>query len=247
MRLPAPVRPPSTRRAGPGPVSFVVVPGLGLSVDGWRAPLRLLAPAATGLALALPAFGRPAAPGDALDPVSSADRLATRLDELGVGPAVLVGHSASAQVVAEVARRAPERVAGLVLVGPTTDPRGAAWPRLAARWLRSAAHERAGQVPLLARDYTYSGLVTFARTMDATRRHVVEEALAGTTCPLLVLRGPDDRIAPADWCARLARRPGDSRAETLAAGSHMVPVTHPHEMVRPMHRFLAEHAPLPPG
>jgi len=218
-------------------VRVVAVPGLGLSVDGWQAALRLLAPTTGVVALALPGFGEPARPDDALDPGTSALRLLERLDALGLGRVVLVGHSASCQVVAEVARRAPERVSGLVLVGPSTDPRAATWPRLAARWLRTAASEPAGQIPLLVRDYTYSGLVTFARTMDASRRHDLERALAATRCPLLVLRGVHDRIAPQSWADRLTARPG-ARGETLLVGAHMLPVTHPHELVEPVRRFV---------
>jgi len=238
VRLPSATRPPSLRRTGDtDDVRVVAVPGLGLSVDGWQAPLRLLAPTTGVVALALPGFGEPARPDDALDPGTSALRLLERLDALGLGRVVLVGHSASCQVVAEVARRAPERVSGLVLVGPSTDPRAATWPRLAARWLRTAASEPAGQIPLLVRDYTYSGLVTFARTMDASRRHDLERALAATRCPLLVLRGVHDRIAPQSWADRLTARPG-ARGETLLVGAHMLPVTHPHELVEPVRRFV---------
>lgn len=197
MRVPRRLRPPSLRRArgAADGVGLVAVPGLGLSVDGWRAPLTLLAPSLGAVAVALPAFGLPASPDVPLDPVSSATRLLERLDALGVGRVVLAGHSASSQLVAEVARRAPERVSGLVLVGPSTDPRAATWPRLAGRWLATAAREPAGQVPLLVRDYTYSGLVSFARAMDAARRHDLEEALTAARCPVLVLRGTHDRIA----------------------------------------------------
>ena len=42
---------------------------------------------------------------------------------------VLIGHSSSCQVVAHAGALAPERVTGLLLVGPTTDPRAATWPR----------------------------------------------------------------------------------------------------------------------
>ena len=49
------------------------------------------------------------------------------MDRLGVGRAVLVGHSYGCAVAAAMAVLAPQRVAGLVLVAPATYP----WPRLA--------------------------------------------------------------------------------------------------------------------
>jgi pimeloyl-ACP methyl ester carboxylesterase len=223
---------------GDGPPRLVAVPGLGLSVDGWRAPVTLLAPPASAAVVALPAYGLPARSGTALDPGSSAERLVARLDELAADPVVLFGHSSSAQVVCEVARRRPERVDGLVLVGPTTDSRSRTWPRLAARWLRTAAHEPLGQVPLLARDYAHSGLVTFALAMDASRRHPSASPLGGIACPVLLVRGYRDHLSPADWLDRLAAdRPG-TRVVTLPVGGHMVPITHPHELVDAVVPFL---------
>jgi pimeloyl-ACP methyl ester carboxylesterase len=241
LRRRAPGAPPDVLLRGVRPPAVVAVPGLGLSVDGWRAPATLLAARlGTGAGVvALPAHGSPARRDEALDPVSSAGRLLACLDQLGAARVVLVGHSASCQVVAEAASRAPGRVVGLALVGPTTDPRAPTWPRLAARWLATAAHERLGQVPLLLRDYSYTGLVTFARAMDAARRHALGPVLAGLDLPVLLVRGPDDHIAPSTWLDGLAAlRPGID-AVSLPAGGHMVPITHPHELTDVLAPFLA--------
>jgi pimeloyl-ACP methyl ester carboxylesterase len=139
--------------------------------------------------------------------------------------AVLMGHSASCQVAVHVAALVPDRVEGLVLVGPTTDPRAATWPSLVRRWLATARHEPPRQLPTLLRQYRRTGPWTMARAMDAARRDRIERAITAVVCPVLVLRGVHDSIAPADWTARLAT--GSSRrAVTLAAGGHMVPLTH---------------------
>jgi pimeloyl-ACP methyl ester carboxylesterase len=244
LRRRVPWAPPSSWQRGASPPTVVAVPGLGLSVDGWRGPGLVLASRPRGgfAVVALPAHGLPARHGEPLDPAASAQRLLARLDELGAARVALLGHSASCQVVTEAARREPERVTALVLVGPTTDPRAPTWPRLAARWLATAAHERLGQVPLLVRDYGHSGLVTFARAMDAARRHPLAPALAGLDHPVLLVRGPYDRIAPQVWLDDLvALRPG-IEAVTLLAGGHMVPVTHPHELAAAVGPFLARHA-----
>lgn len=240
MRLPARCSPPALRYAGVGgsDVGVVAVPGLGLSVEAWRGSLTLLCPGGGAVGVALPAFGEPAAPDAALDPVASAERLSARLDALGLGRVMLMGHSASCQVVAELAAQAPERVSGLVLVGPTTDPRATTWPRLAGRWVLTARREPAGQVPLLVRDYTYSGLVSFARTLDAARHHRIELTLARVRCPVLLVRGADDRIAPASWLDRLAGGPGDIRMVTTT-GAHMLPLTHARELTEQVRPFLA--------
>jgi pimeloyl-ACP methyl ester carboxylesterase len=214
----------------------VAVPGLGLSAAVARRTLDRL-PAAARSAVLLPAFGLRARRDTHVTPEELARRL---LDRLPDEPSVLVGHSASCQVVAEAALRAPARVAALVLVGPTTDPRAAAWPPLVRRWLRTAAHERPGQVPLLVWAYARTGLVSMARGMDAARRHRLDRALARVTCPVLVVRGPHDAICPADWAADLAARAPDGRSETLPAGAHMVPITHAGALAERIAAFLEE-------
>lgn len=216
---------------------MVAVPGLGLSVEAWRGPLTLLRPGGGAVGVALPAFGLPAAPDATLTPGASAACLAARLEVLARGPVVLMGHSASCQVVAELAARAPDRVAGLVLVGPTTDPDAGTWPRLAGRWWRTVCREPLGQVPLLVRDYAYSGMVTFARTMDAARRHRIERALADVACPVLLIRGADDAIAPSTWIDRLAAVCGEVSTATTA-GAHMVPLTHARELAERVRPFV---------
>jgi len=214
----------------------VAVPGLGLSaavpghtLDRLSRPSRVVE---------LPAFGRPAPRGTRLSPDELARQLLARIEALAVGPAVLFGHSASCQVVAAAAAVAPERAAGLVLVGPTTDPRSRGWPVLAARWLRTAVHERPGQVPRLVHDYSRTGLGAMRRGMDAARHHRIDRALAEVRCPVLVVRGRHDRIAPADWTAALAATAPRGRAHTLPAGGHMVPITHAAALAAVIEEFV---------
>lgn len=226
------------RTPGRAPVRCVAVPGLGLSVHGWEPTIARLAPHGA-VAVALPAFGAPARRGLPLDPRASARRLVARLDELGVGRAVLLGHSASCQVVAEAARQAPERVAALVLVGPTADPTASTWAELARRWVRTVVREPLWQVPLLLRDYTHSGLVAFARAIRAARRHRLDELVATLSCPILLVRGDRDRIASAAWLDRLAERSGRAAVVTVPGGAHMVPLTRPREVAAVLEPFVS--------
>lgn len=227
---------PSEPAAGLGRV--VAVPGLGLSVDVPRRTLGRLGPGRAPVAIALPGYGEPAGPQVALQPQALAVRLLDGLGALGIDESVLVGHSASCQIVAEAAALAPARVTALVLLGPTTDQRATTWPALAARWLRTAAWERPSQAPMLVRDYHRTGIRAMARAMDAARRHPVDRAVAACAAPVLVLRGRHDRIVPADWAAALAAVAPDGRAQTLPAGAHMVPLTHPGLVAASIEQFL---------
>ena len=216
-------------------VALVAVPGLGLSVAVVRRALDRL-PGVARTVVLLPAFGHRAPRMKDVAPESLADLLLADLPTHI--PVVLIGHSASCQIVAEVALREPDRVAGLVLVGPTTDPRAATWPGLVRRWLRTAAHEHSSQIPLLVRAYARTGLVSMARGMDAARRHRLDRTLAGVTCPVLVVRGRADAICPADWAAALAAAAPQGSVETLPAGAHMVPVTHPEALAARIAAFV---------
>jgi pimeloyl-ACP methyl ester carboxylesterase len=57
------------------------------------------------------------------------------------------------------------------------------------------------------------------RVMDAARRERIDRTLEDVRCPVQVLRGMHDRIAPEDWCRSLAP------SVTLPRGGHMVPLT----------------------
>lgn len=223
-----------------------LVPGLGLDEAAWRPTVESLPPAwRRDLDVALlPGFGERAPRAADLRPAALAEMLLDRWCPPD-GAVVLVGHSASCQIVAEAARHRPDRVAGLVLVGPTTDPRARSWSSLVRRWLATARHESMGEVPTLVRQYSRTGLRSMARAMDAARRADVRESVRRSRCPVLVVRGPHDRICPADWAADLAglaARPAGnqlSRSVTLAAGAHMVPLTHGPLLAVELERFGA--------
>ncbi|GAA4542361.1 alpha/beta hydrolase [Pseudonocardia xishanensis] len=228
------VRPLDPSRSRPD-TPLVGVPGLGLSAATLRPVLHRLG---GGTVVTLPGFGEPVPRHLPVDPQTQAGRLLDRVTELGIDTCVLLGHSASCQVVVEAAARAPGVVAALVLIGPTTDPRARTRSRLAARWLRTSVHERPAQVPLLVRDYARTGPTAMVRTMGAARRHRIETALVGVSCPVLVLRGPRDRISPADWTDTLARVAPHGASTTLESGAHMVPLTEPDALAAAIGAFL---------
>lgn len=208
--------------AEPEEASIVLVPGLGLDAEAWQPTIRGLlgrgVDAARIAVTLLPGYGQRLTTSEPASP----EDLARRLLTISVLPGerhVLVGHSSSCQVVAHAAALAPDRVAALVLVGPTTDPRAATWPRLARRWLANAAHETPRQVPSLARQYHRTGLRAMIRVMDASQSDRIDRTLERVRCPVTVVRGVEDRIVPEDWCRGLAP------TVTLPSGAHMVPIT----------------------
>ena len=229
----------------------ILVPGLGLGAESWSPTVRALHRSGTldralVRTVTLPGYGRPGRNRRLMAPEALARAV---VEELHPGSAaLLVGLSAGCQVAAHVALQAPERVAGLVLVGTTTDPRARSWPRLVRRWAATARSEPVRQLPALLRQYRRTGLRSMVRAMDAVRRDRVELVLPLLSCPTLVLRGAHDRIAPEDWVVSLTG-PGDvpardgsvlRRSVTLEAGAHMVPFTHGELVARAVQDFLAD-------
>jgi pimeloyl-ACP methyl ester carboxylesterase len=213
---------------GRGAPPLLCVPGLGLDATAWHPTIRALRQRQEPKLVAqLPGYGVRPEGEDDLRPATLGARLAAEwLADLSA-PTGLLGHSASCQIVARAAGLVPDRVSALVLVGPTTDPRAASWPRMAQRWVRTALWERPGQLPVLARTYSRTGLLWMARAMDAARREDVRESLREVDCPVVVARGRHDRICPADWAEEVvAAAPAGSRTVTLGRGAHMVPLTH---------------------
>lgn len=223
---------------------LLCVPGLGLDSRAWCPTIRALGERkwdAKAVVAPLPGYGLRPADEDDLRPTTLGARLAVGwLADLSA-PIVLLGHSASCQIVARAASLVPDKISALVLVGPTTDPRATSWPRIGERWLRTAIWERPRQLPLLAQTYTRTGLLWMLRAMDAARREDVRASLREVDCPVFLARGRHDRICPEDWAQELVdASPAGSRTVTLDKGAHMVPLTHGEMLASALRRAVGK-------
>lgn len=96
--------------------ALVFVHGFGCSRADWRAQLEHFGSRAEMLAIDLRGHGAtPGAPEECSIETYGAD-VAALIERSGLERAVLVGHSMGCRVVLEAHRRAPERIAGLVLI-----------------------------------------------------------------------------------------------------------------------------------
>jgi pimeloyl-ACP methyl ester carboxylesterase len=199
-------------------VRVVLVPGLGLD-ERSSARMRERLPATVVL---LPGMGLAEA-------VPSLDELAARLTgALGDGPVVLVGHSQSCQVV--VAAAGDSRVAAVVLLGPTTDPRLRSVLGLARQWLRTAAAEPLRQVPLVVAQWWRTGPRAMAALWRNTAPDRTDRRVRDVRVPVVVVRGTRDRLCPHDWAARLAAAAPQGRLVELPGAAHMTVQTRPDEV-----------------
>lgn len=217
---------------------IVLVPGLGLGPEAYEPTVRYLD--SPNRVITLPGFGVPVRRGDNLQTQALAERLLAELGERGGSQVVLVGHSASCQIVAAAAVIRPELVAGLVLIGPTGDVQASGWPTLAWRWLRSAVWESPRLVPTLSKQYRRTKLRSMARTMEVGRHYDVTKILPllpELAVPTVVVRCVHDSISTPEWVQKVAELAG-GEARTLPTGAHMPVLTNGRELADTIHRVV---------
>jgi pimeloyl-ACP methyl ester carboxylesterase len=202
------------------PRGIVGVPGLGLDVRSFARVLTLV-PVTVVL---LPGMGLPV-------PCPSVDALARQLlERLGNGPVVLVGHSQSCQVMAAAAQAGGSRVAAVVLLGPTTDPRLRRLPVLAWRWLRTAVHEPLWQVPLILAQWWHTGPRAMVRLWRTAAPDRIDRRLGELGVPVTIVRGTRDALCPRDWAELLVATSPLGRLVEIPGAAHMTVQTHPDEV-----------------
>lgn len=163
------------------------------------------------------------------------------LDARSLAPVSLLGWSFGAQVAAAVAAAAPERVRGLVLVGPTVDREARTFARQFARWLANGPHEPPALVREVLRDYRTAGPRPVIAAFRAALGDRIEEVLPHVQAPTLVVRGEHDRMVPQPWAEEVTRLLPRGRLSTWSGAAHMVPYTDPGGLAAVVEQFL-EHA-----
>lgn len=202
-------------KPGPRPV---LVPGLGLD-ERSSARLRELLPADVVL---LPGMGLPG-------PVPPLEELAAGLRAgLGEGPVLLVGHSQSCQVAAAAA--GDPRVAGLVLLGPTTDPRLRSAAGLVRRWVATAVRERWPHALLALPQWLRTGPRAMRQLWAVASPDRIDARLGVVRVPVTVVRGTRDRLCPHDWVAAVTAAAPDGRLVEIPGAAHLTPMTHPEQV-----------------
>ena len=191
--------------------------------SGCRSPSRgalwIGSPGLAGTVVLLPAFGRRAPRGTPIAPGRLAPPAPRRLPT--DSRVVLVGHSASCQIVAEAAVRRPDASppSSSSARPPTRRPRPG--PRSSAAGCAPPRTSGPGQIPLLVHAYARTGLVSMARGMDAARHHRLDahagrRALPGTRRP----RPGTTRSAPPTGRPRSPPRSARHRRDAGSRRTH---------------------------
>ncbi|GAA3555147.1 alpha/beta hydrolase [Microlunatus spumicola] len=221
-------------------LDVVMVHGLGVSNRYLLPSLRAFAREHRVFAPDLPGVGRSSRPERDLSMVELADGLSAWMDEVGVGRAVLVGHSLGCQVVAQIAARHPDRVAAVVLTSPAPDPGRGSVARQAWGLLVDGGRERLGMVLIAATDYPRVGIGGMLGALRASARRQAQPDVQRIDQPTLVVRGGRDPLVSAAWAQHLEDVFPDARVVTLPDAPHGVPYSATTAFVEVVHAFVDE-------
>ena len=244
--------------AGRPPV--LLLHGVGGGRGGWDGSAALLAAAGFELlAVDLPGYGLSPTISP-YDLAGMADAVQRLVESLQAGPAIVVGHSMGGMVAQELAARAPQSLAGLVLAG--TSP---AFGQADGLWQQDFLRERfapldagAGMAGLAAQlvpamagpqataERLADAHMLMAAVPEATYRSALRALLAfdrradlpRIAVPTLVVTGEHDRTAPPDLARRMAGRIPGARLVTVAGAGHLLPIEAPQAFAAALQPFL---------
>jgi len=186
----------------------------------------------------LPGHGKTAPPRKPLDVSELAEALIAWMDASGIECASLVGNSMGCQVAVEAALRHPSRIDRMVLIGPTTDPRGRSVSQLMMRFLIGGLFEQPSLNWLLVKDYARmrSRLI---KEFNVMRADEVEVKLPHVDVPTMLVRGENDPIVPQRWLDEAARLVGAKRVAVIPHMGHALNYSAADELVATLLPFLA--------
>jgi pimeloyl-ACP methyl ester carboxylesterase len=180
------------------------------------------------------------------------------------GPLVLCGASMGGMIAMEAARQAPQRIAGLALLGTTARPETPEMRQLRETAIQLFAQGRAAEVleanvafafhpdqardAVLVRSYLDFVLRAGAGQLILQNRAVISRPdarvhLPGLRCPTLVMCGDSDQLTPPECSAEIARLVPHAELVTIARCGHMLTMEQPGEVNAALGRWLEA---LPP-
>jgi pimeloyl-ACP methyl ester carboxylesterase len=233
------------RSTGAGERTFVCLHGLADTLAIWDELATRLEPRGRVVRFDQRAHGDSTAPAGACSRDDLAADLLAVLDRLGIGRAVLIGHSLGGVVALSAALAAPARVAGLVLLATASE-----CDQRAARSYRDIV--RAGEVNALeglarsihgptSRNQVEGwapGITEVARSMIALHTDPLTPRLAAIACPTIVLVGDRDPMGTAPSEALRRAIPG-AALEVVSGKGHWLPTEAPDAVANAVSSVIA--------
>ncbi|MDL2076296.1 alpha/beta hydrolase [Streptomyces sp. GXMU-J15] len=232
-------------------VPIVFVHGTRFSAGQWSMQLAALQDEFPVLAVDLPGHAKRSAEPWSLN--SATEIIASAVDSLGHGPALVVGHSLGGYASLEFARRHPKRLRGLVLAGASASTRGLwATPyRWVARLVPRIPADRLTQwhdrflrrlyPPEVVEATIRSGYAfhTLPAAWDEVLGRFDADSMRFVQAPVLILNGERDPAFRSGE-AEFARAHPDARIELVPRARHLANFDAPDAFTDAVRRFARE-------
>ena len=233
--------------------ALLLVHGSGGNAAVWRPQIDALGDIARVIALDLPGHGGSAGSFATIE--EAVDVVRGFVEALGLAKVVIGGHSMGGAIAQGFALAAPERTAGVVLVG--TGARLRVLPKI----IQTLEHDHPAGVHFLV------SLAVAASAPDPLKRTVFEETvraparsliadfracdrfdvmsrLGEIRAPTLVVTGIEDQLTPRKYAEYLAKHIAGAQLVLVPGAGHYVQLERPDDVSAAMRGFLRERFPL---
>ncbi|MHA7276721.1 alpha/beta fold hydrolase [Arthrobacter sp. Hz1] len=231
---------------GPGSAqrTFVLIHGIGMSHRYFKRLGAVLADHGDTYLIDLPGYGWTGRPAHKLTNPANAELIGALLDDIGVGPCVVVGHSMGVQSATELAIDRPDLVSSLVLIGAAVDAEQRTLLRQAPRLAFNSALEK----PLLNSsqflDVLRCGPRWYVTELAVAMAYRLEERLPMVRQAVLVMRGTRDPIAGSRWSRTLAESAQQGDLLEIKGSPHAVHHSAPEAVGAGILEFVLRNDPL---
>lgn len=226
------------RVAGRGQQALVLVHGLTVSGNYLLPTAAKLLANFTVYVPDLPGFGASDKPRRVLDIAELAESLRAWMDSVGLERAYFLGNSMGCHMVAMVAARHQERVAGTILVSPVGDPGKRNILRLVTRALNDFIREPRSLWAIMFQDFMKAGVRRTVLTLNSMQKCPLETWLPQVDVPSLVVRGERDQIAPRWWINRVVELLPQGQAAVVRDAAHVPNFSHPERLTALVRGFV---------
>ncbi|HEY5836228.1 alpha/beta fold hydrolase [Streptomyces sp.] len=254
--------------ADAGRPGVLLLHGLLGRASHWAATARRLAPRYRAIALDQRGHGRSAKPDGPYSPEAYVADAIAAVEQLGLAPVTLIGHSMGALIAWQVAAHRPDLVAAVVICDMRASALGEAGQRAWEDWLGSwplpfatlcdvrqwfGADDAWADPPNPVRGDFFAEVMEegedgwrplhtpghLTRSRDSWIRDAHWDELAQVDCPALVVRGLDGELGRAEAQEMVRVLPRGHYAEIADAG-HLVPWDQPGAWYDTVECFLRE-------
>ncbi len=220
--------------------AVILVHGLGVSGRYLKPTGKVLAAQYRVYIPDLPGNGKSQKPWPPLNLEEWASTIAGWMDTQGLNQAHFYANSLGCQTMAHFAVHYPRRVQSLTFGGPTVDNQGRDWISQAFRLALDFFREPPGLMWIIFQDYLICGPPRVIATAAYALSDALEDWVKLIKCPVLVVRGQHDPIAPPRWVKQITALLPEGRWAVIPKAGHAINYSAPDQLAQLINGLIEE-------